>query len=96
MDKAGSNFLLSEEYKPYVWLRYVNDIFSFEQKVQKNLETFLKQLDAFHLLALIFRQDIAKFSVNSLDVQVSLNNNEFKSQRYNHEFESNQLIVINF
>lgn len=95
MDKAGSNFLLSEEYKPYVWLRYVNDIFSFEQKVQKNLETFLKQLDAFHL-ALIFRQDIAKFSVNSLDVQVSLNNNEFKSQRYNHEFESNQLIVINF
>ena len=62
---------------------------------EEKLETFLKQLDAFHP-ALIFRHEKSKFSVNSLDAQVSSNNNEYKTNLYNNEFETDQLIVINF
>ena len=40
MDNVESDFLEAEDIKPQLWLRYIDDIFSFGQKAKINLKTF--------------------------------------------------------
>ena len=48
MDKVEREFLEAEDIKPWVWLRYIDDIFFIWTKGENKLESFLQRLNTFH------------------------------------------------
>ena len=49
MDKVEREFVKAEDVNPWVWLRYIHDIFFIWIERQKMLEGFLKRFKIFHL-----------------------------------------------
>ena len=45
-----NQFLKNEQIQPWIWFRYIDDIFSFEELVEKKLMIFWKDLLIFILI----------------------------------------------
>ena len=90
MDKVEREFLEAEDIKPWVWLRYIDDIFFIWTEGENKLESFLQRLNTFHP-NLKFTHEKSKTSVNFLDVVVRINGDKFETGLYR-----NPLIVISF
>ena len=56
MDKVETEFLDKDLLKPWVWLRYIDDIFFVRTHVEESLEKFLEHLNDF-ILALDLPQN---------------------------------------
>ena len=69
MDRIESDFLQSEIFKPWLWLRYINNIFFIWTEGKVTLTAFLNCLNNFHP-NLKFTHGKSKCSVNFLDVSV--------------------------
>ena len=50
MDYMENQFLKNEQIEPWIWLRYIDDIFSFGQPVKKNLMLFWNDSTIFILI----------------------------------------------
>ena len=72
MDKVEIAFLESENIKPWVWMRYIDDIFFIWTESEDELEGFLQRLNAFHP-NLKFTHDKCEVSINFLNVTGSAN-----------------------
>ena len=48
MDKMEREFLKAEDVKPWIWLRYIDNIFFIWIKREKKLEGFLKRFKIFY------------------------------------------------
>ena len=48
MDELGRVFLQRQDHQPFLWLRYIEDIFFIWTHGEKTLETFLEKLNKFH------------------------------------------------
>ena len=48
MDRTENDFLDSEIVKPWLWLRYIDDIFVIWAEGEDKLEGFLNRLNNFH------------------------------------------------
>ena len=81
MDRVESDFLASEEIQPWVWLRYIDDIFFVWTEGEEKLREFLERLNSFHP-NLKFTFDYSTKQVNFLDLIVSTQNNEFVTDLY--------------
>ena len=73
MDKTENEFLDSEIVKPWLWLRYIDEMLFIWTEVEDKLEGFLDRLNNFHP-NLKFTHEKSKSSVNFLDVGVGFVN----------------------
>ena len=74
IDRMANDFLQSEIVKPWLTLRYIDDAFFMWTEGEDQLEGFLNLLDNFHP-NLKFSHEKSKFSVNFLDVTISIIDN---------------------
>ena len=73
MDKTETDFLKTQELQPFVWLRYIDDIFFIWTHGEAELKKFMEGLNNF-LPNLQFTYESSKKSVAFLDLNVSLEN----------------------
>ena len=71
MDKMETSFLKTQQLQPFIWLRYVDDIFFIWTHGEEQLKLFLKDLNEFHP-DLKFTYETSQNSANFLDINVSL------------------------
>ena len=73
MDKTETDFLKTQELQPFVWLRYIDDIFFIWTHGEAELKKFMEGLNNF-LPNLKFTCESSKKRVAFLDLNVSLEN----------------------
>ena len=81
MDRVETEFLEKEHLKPWVWLRYINDIFFAWTHGEDELYKFLERLKSVHP-NLKFTSECSRKEINFLYVTVKLNNNNFVTDLY--------------
>ena len=68
-------------YHPYVWLRYLDNIFCIWTDGLEKLEEFLKSLNTFHP-TMKFNVNYSYETINFLDVQVSKKISTLETELY--------------
>ena len=71
MDAVATEFLTSQNLQPFLWFRYIDDIFFIWTHGEEKLVQFLIKLNNFHP-NLSFIYETSKNNVNFLDLDVSL------------------------
>ena len=75
MERIENEFLVSEIVKPWLWLRYIDDIFFIWIEVEDKLEGFLNRLNNFHP-----NLKLKQYLVNFLDVSVSITDSKLENR----------------
>ena len=91
MDKIENDFLDSEIVKPWLWLRYIDDILFIWTEGEDKLLNCLKN---FHP-NLKFTHEKSKSSVNFLDVSVSIADNKLETDLFCKPMDCHQLLHFN-
>ena len=73
MNEVETEILKSKELQPFLWLRYIDDIFFMWTHGKEKLTQFLNELNNFRS-NLKFTYETSSCTVNFLDVNVSLRN----------------------
>ena len=94
MDRVENEFLDSELVKPWLWLRYIDDVFFIWTESEEKLEGFLNRLNDFHP-NLKFTHEKSKSSVNFLDVSVSIVDNKIETDLYCKPTDCHQFLHFN-
>ena len=47
MDKTETDFLKTQDFQPFIWLRYIDDIFFILTQGEAELKRFLEKLNQF-------------------------------------------------
>ena len=81
MDEVETEFRKSQELQPFLWLRYIDDIFFIWAHGEKKLTQFLSELNNFHC-NLKFTYETFSCTVNFLDLNVSLRNGAINTDLY--------------
>ena len=81
MDEIENSFLNGEDQKPFMWLRYIDDIFMVWTHGREALEKFLDRLNNFHD-TLKFTWEVSDCKVNFLDLVVSLEEGNLETDLY--------------
>ena len=81
MDYIEREFLKSEQIQPWIWFRYIDDIFFIWTASEKELDEFLNRLNSFHP-NLRFTHERSRESLNFLDVIVKIQQGEFVTDLY--------------
>ena len=81
MDRIENDILDSELVNPWLWLRYIDDIFFIWKKGEDKLEGFLNRLNNFHP-NLKFTHEKSKSSGNFLNVSVSIADNKLEADLF--------------
>ena len=71
MDEVEQNFLETQNRKPLIWLRYIDDIFFIWSHGEKELERFLKDFNNF-TPNFSFTHEASKNCIRFLDLKVKL------------------------
>ena len=73
MDKFETNFLKTQKLQPFVWFRYIDDVFFIWNHGKEELENFMEELISFSdHIKFTFESD--KENINYLDVNINLSN----------------------
>ena len=81
MDFIENQFLEGESSQPWVWLRYIDDIFFVWTKGEKELIKFMERLNKFHT-NLKFTFDWSPEKINFLDLSIKLKDKKFVTDLY--------------
>ena len=81
MDYIEREFLKSEQIQPWIWFRYIDEIFFIWIASEKELDEFLNRLNSFHP-NLRFAHERSRESLNFLDVIVKIQQGEFVTDLY--------------
>ena len=81
MDEVETEFLKSQELQPFLWLRYIDDIFFIWTHGTQELDSFLNELNKFHPNS-SFTYETSKERVNFLDLNVSIWNGAISTDMY--------------
>ena len=81
MERIKNDFLDLEIVKPWLWLRYIDEIFFIWTEGEDKLAGSLNRLKNFHR-DLKFTHEKSKSSVNSLDVSVNIVDNKLKTDLF--------------
>ena len=71
MDHIETEFLKTQEIKPWFWKRFIDDIFFIWTESEESLEIFLQDLNKFHP-NLKFTYEKSKEKINFLDVVIKI------------------------
>ena len=91
MEKVEREFLEAEDIKPWVWFRYIDDIFFIWTEGENKLESFLQCLNTFHP-NLKFTQEKSKTSAN---VVVRVNCDKFEADIYSKPTDCHHFLEFN-
>ena len=94
MDRVETEFLEKERLKPWVCLRYIDDIFFVWTHGENKLDEFLERLNSFHP-NLKFTSERFEQEINFLDVTVQLGNNNFVTDFYCKPTDCHQYLDCN-
>ena len=78
-------------YHPYLWLRFLDDIFCIWTDGSEKLQEFFKFLNAFHP-TIKFTMDNSYETINFLDVQVSKRNSTFETNLHCKDTDRHQYL----
>ena len=81
MNYIEREFLKNEQIQPWIWFRYIDDIFFIWTASEKGLDEFLNRLNSFHP-NLRFTHERSRESLNFLDVIVKIQQGEFVTDLY--------------
>ena len=81
MDEVETELLKSQELRPFLWLRYIDDIIFMWSYGEDKLTQFLIELNNFHS-NLNFTYETSSCTVNFLDLNVSLRNGALHTDLY--------------
>ena len=81
MDKFETEFLTTQNLKPWVWLRFIDDIFFVWTHGEEKLNDFLSCLNEFHP-NLKCTYEYSTDQINFLDVIVKKEKDEFVTDLY--------------
>ena len=81
MDKIESDFLKTQEAKPLVWYRYIDDVFFIWTHGEQKPNSFLEELKNYHL-NIKFTHQSSKENISFLDLSVSLSENKLYTDLY--------------
>ena len=71
MDEMEAIFLKTQQLQPFIWLRYIDDIFFIWTHGEEQLNLFLKDLNEFHP-NLKFTNETSQNNVDFLDLKGTL------------------------
>ena len=71
MDYIETEFLKSQEIKPWLWKRFIDDTFFIWTDTEENLDKFLEDLNKFHH-NLTFTYEKSREKINFLDVVIKI------------------------
>ena len=94
MDRVETEFLENEHLKPWVCLRYIDNIFFGWTHWEDELYKFLERLNSFHP-NLKSTSECSREKMNIVDVTVKLNNNQFVRDLYCKPTDSHQYLRSN-
>ena len=94
LDRIENDFLDSENVKPWLWLRYITDIFFIWTESEDKFEGFLNRLNNFHP-NLKFTHGESKSSLNFLDVSVSIVDNKLETDLFCKPTDCHQFLHFN-
>ena len=78
-------------YNPYLWLRYLDDIFCIWTQGNNKLHEFFEYLNNFHP-TIKFTMENSTEKINFLDVQVTKNNEKLETDLYCKETDRHQYL----
>ena len=90
MDRLERQLISDAQVKPYLWLRYIDDIFMVRTGSEEELDEFLNYIDAHATIK--FTWTWSKESVNYLDVQVMNNNGQIETDLYTKPTDKHQFL----
>ena len=81
MDKFEIGFLKTQKLQPFVWFRYIDDVFFIWTHGKEELEKFVRELNSFrdHIT---FTFESNKESINFLHVNINLSNGHLMTNMY--------------
>ena len=94
MDRIENDILDPVLVNPWLWLRYIDDIFFFWKKGEDKLQGFLNRLNNFHP-NLKFTHEKSKFSGNFLNVSVSIADNKLETDLFCQPTDCHQFLHFN-
>ena len=81
MDEIETNFLDTQEFKPLVRFRYIDDVFFIWTHCKEKLEEFLKNFNNYHP-NIKFTNEFNKENIPLLDLKVSLSGGQLTTDLY--------------
>ena len=69
MDELERGFLQTPDHEPFLWLRYIDNIFFIWTHSEKRLQTFLEKLCKFHP-NIKFTHESSKENISFLDLSI--------------------------
>ena len=81
MNKIESDFLKTQEAKPLVWYRYIDDVFFIWTHGEQKLNSFLEELNNYHP-NIKFTHESSKENISFLDLSVSLSETKLYTDLY--------------
>ena len=91
MDRLERQLISDARVKPYLWLRYIDDIFMVWTGSEEELDEFLNYMNEAHA-TIKFTWTWSKESVNHLDVQVINTNDQIETDLYTKPTDKNQFL----
>ena len=81
-----------QKFKPYLWWRYIDDIFFLWEHEEEKLKTFIDNINKIHP-AIKFMADWSKTSINFLYVTVSIAEGVIETDLYAKPTDSHQYLL---
>ena len=80
------------QFKPYLWWRYIDDIFFLWEHGEEKLKNFIDNINKMHP-TIKFTADLSKTSINFLDVKVFIAESVIKTVLYVKPTDSHQYLL---
>ena len=87
MDYIETEFLKTQSIKPWLWKRFIDDVFFIWTDSEENVERFLKEFNGFHP-SIKFTFEKSKMKVNFLDVVIKIKNGRLSTDLYSKPVDS--------
>ena len=94
MEREETESLEKERLEPWVWLRYIDNIFFVWTHGEDKLDEFLQRLNSFHP-NLKFTSKRSEQKINFLDITVQLSNKKFVTDLYCKPTDCHQYLHYN-
>ena len=93
MAELEEEILREVELKPYLWWRYIDDIFFIWEHGEEKLKEFIDVLNKKHP-TIKFTAEWSKTQINFLDVTVYLENGKIKTDLYVNPIDTHQYLHV--
>ena len=81
MNELERAFLQIQDHQPFLWLRYIDDIFFIWAHGEKRLQTFLEKLNKFQP-NIKFTHESSKEKISFLDLNVKISEGQLVTDVY--------------